>query len=480
MMEPGEVTNVIDSFEEGDIFDLNVSLGFQFASKSAKIFRETSIAQPGLSTGGYTSRLLNVAQYSSQIARLVPRIDIGVYHDIALYARMPIILSYSQKLEGVKGSDAKQSVALVGSPGEQLFKLPFKAPDRSGVEHLALGLDFNIFNQARDRSKPTWLFGAEVRFAAGDPMHACNPAAQVPCADPSDINRNKSKDSNFEGEDVSEHQPGVTRGTIGLEVHTILSKRIKYIEPYGGFSVLAEFYDSNDFKLTNLEGSLVNHPPIRGKMMLGTMVIPWENREKFARVTLDFRFTGEYISEGRDYSELFDALGSSEAASMRQPQWAAYKANPLFDASKCQPGAMGPCVPRSVVDEGSQKTYMTGLTDVYAHGSYKLSAGVTWQASEYVKFSLGGGFQFDQGHIITGDQPCNPSPKFLTGNASPTDADALAQAGPCHSGDDSTQNISATGQPNPNFRPTINVTGRRFYVDSSTTWDVAVSGAVMF
>lgn len=480
MMQPGEVTNVIDSFEEGDIFDLNVSLGFQFESKSAKIFRETSIAQPGLSTGGYTSRLLNVAQYSSEIARLVPRVDIGLYHDIAIYARLPIILSYSQKLEGLKGSDAKQSVVLAGSPGEQLFKLPFKSPNRSGVEHLALGLDFDIFNQARDRSKPTWLFGAEVRFAAGDPMHACDPSAAVRCADPSDINRNGKKDNNFEGEDVSEHQPGVTRGTIGLEAHTILSKRIKYIEPYGGFTVLAEFYDSNDFKLTNLEGSLVNHPPIRGKMILGTMVIPWENREKFARVTLDFKFTGEYISEGRDYSELFDALGSSSASSMRQPQWASYKANPLFDENNCSGNGMGPCVPRSVVDEGSQKSYNTGLTDVYAHGAYRLSAGVTWQASEYVKFSFGAGYQFTQGHIITGDQPCNPNPSIFSGNADKASGDIVAKAGPCHSGNDSTQNISATGIPNPNYRPALNVTGRRFYVDASTTWDVAVSGVVMF
>src|SRR5262249_26331747 len=134
----------------------------------------------------------------------------------------------------------------------------------------------------------------------------------------------------------------------------------------------------------------------------------------------------------------------------------------------------------SVIDQGSQKTYMTGLTDVYAHGSYRLSAGVTWQASEYVKFSVGGGFKFDQGHIITGDQPCNPNPKFITHNTNKKDPGVLPQAGPCHSGDDNTQNISATGQPNPNYRPTINVTGRRFYVDASQTWDVAISGVVMF
>jgi hypothetical protein len=467
MMESGEVTNVVDAFDDGDQFDLNVSLAFSYASKSAKILRETSIAEPGLTTGGYTSRLLNVAQYTSQTATLTPRVDIGLYHDLAIYARMPIVLSYSQKLDGLKGSDTKQATALMGAPGEQLFTLPFKAPDRSGVEYLALGLEFDILNQARDPSKPTWLFGAEVRIPFGDPMQACD--SKGVCADPSDYNRDgKSDPKQFDGTDVSKRQAGVTRGTIGLEAHTILSKRIKYIEPYGGFAALVEFYSSKDFALTNLDGSLVNHPPIRGKMIAGTMIIPWENREKYGRFTLDFRFTGEYVSEGRDYSELFDALGSSSAGSMRTPQWAGYKSNPDFNAANCGPGKPA-CPPRSVVDESSQKTYNTGLTDVYAHGVYRGSVSATWQASEYVKFSLGGGYQFDQGHVITGDQPCNPGFK-----------DDVGKSGPCHSGNDTTQSITATGIPNPNYRPAINVTGRRFYVDASNTWDIGLSGTVMF
>jgi hypothetical protein len=473
MMEAGDVTSVPDAFDDGDVFDAHVSLGFQFATKSAKILRETGIGGPGLASGGYTSRRMNVAEYSSQIARLTPRVDIGIYKDLAIFARLPIILTYSQELKDLDGSAAQQAVVAAGAPGEQLFSIPFKSPDRSGVEYLALGFDYNIFNQARDRSKPTWLFGAEARIAIGDPMQACNanPAAdQVACADPTDINRNAQPDGGFEGTDVSERQAGVTRGTIGLEVHTILSKRIKYIEPYGGFSALAEFYNSDDFTLTNLEGSLVNHPPFRGKMILGAMIIPWENREKFSRFTLDFRFTGEYISEGRDYSELFDALGSSSAQSMRTPQWASYRQNPIFNEASCNDGDnTTPCYPRSVVDQGSQKTFNTGLTDVYAHGAYRASISATWQASEYVKFSIGGGYHFEQGRIITGDQPCNPSFK-----------DDANRAGPCHSGDDSTQNITATGIPNPNYRAPINVVGRRFYVDASSTWDVAIAGTVMF
>ncbi len=471
MMESGEVTNVIDAFDEGDMFDLSVSLGFEYSSKTAKILRETHINEPGLTTGGFTANTMNVAEFSETTTKLVPRIDIGVYKDLALYVKLPIILNNSRKLDDLDGTKGRESVVLAGAPGETLFRLPFESPDRSGIEHIAVGLDLDIFNQARDRTKPTWLFGLEGRFTAGTPMHACNtsPAAgQVECADPADINRNGVSDGGLEGTDVAERDPGVTRGTVALEGHTILSKRIKYIEPYGGFSALFEFQnDSSDYGVTDLEGSLVNHPPLIGTMILGMMIIPWEHREKYGRLTFDLRFTGQYHSEGRDYSELFDALGSSSAGSLRNPQWSKYHANPDVGQTPL-PGEPNPAA--SVVDEGSQKTYFTGLTDVQAFGSYRGSASVTWQASEFVKFQFGVGYRHDQGHGITGDQPCNPDFK-----------DDITKSGPCHSGDEAAgQTISATGVPNPNYRPTVNAIGRRFYVDDSNTFDLFASGVVMF
>lgn len=472
MQEPGEVVNVIDAFDDGDQFDISISLGFNYSTKSAKIMRETNIFGPGLTSGGFTSNLMNVAAYSETTSRLIPRVDIGLYKDLALYFRMPIILSNSRELADLDGSASVTSTVLAGAPGETIFGLPFKSPDRSGLEYLAVGIDTSAFmNQARDRTKPTLLFGVEGRFAVGTPMHACNPtpaAGQLQCAHPSDIDRNGQRGGALEGFDVAEREAGVTRGTIGLEAHTLVSKRIKYLEPYGGFSALFEFQqEASDYGLTDLQGSLVNRPPIQGTITVGLMVIPWENREKFGRLTFDFRVQGKYTSEGRDYSEIFDAVGSSSANSLRQPQWAKYKANPSYDPN-APPGMRQPA---SVIDEGSQKTYVTGLTDVQQYASIRGSASVTWQASEFVKFNLGIGYMHDQKHGITGDQPCNPSFK-----------DDVFQSGPCKSGNElnSGETISATGIPNPNYRPSINAVGRRFWVSDSNTFDVFASGVVMF
>jgi hypothetical protein len=471
MSEPGEVVNVIDAFDEGNPFDLNIRLDFDYFNKSAKILRETSIPGAGLTSGGFTTHLLNVANYNETMARLTPRIDVGIYHDIAAHISLPIVLSNARSLSAVGGVPPVAD-ATAGAPGEQLFSVPFSSPTRSGLQGINAGLDFDILNQARDRTKPTWLFGFEGRFSVGTPMHACNPnpaMGQLQCADPSDIHRNGKQDvgapNQFEGTYSGQDRgAGITRGTTAIEVHTIMSRRIKYVEPYGGFSALFEFAnDSSDYGITDVSQTLVNHPPLVGTMMLGMMIIPWENREKFGRLTFDLRFTGQYHSEGRDYSELFDALGSSAAGSLRSPQWAGYMANP------------NGTIPISVVDPSTQKTYTTGLTDVLAYGSYRGSASVMWQASEYVKFQFGFGYSHDQGHVITGDAPCNPNTGNLSG------VGLLQAAGPCHLGDQSQgQTITSTGLPNPNFRQTINDVGRRYWVDSSNTFDLFASGVVMF
>jgi len=323
LREPSEIVQVVDAFDEDDLFDLHLSLGYQHTWKNAKIRRESSVLQSGLGTGGYTVSNMNVAAYSESTARLNTRADIGIYKDIAIVIRMPVILANDRKLEGLDGSENQQTTVLAGAPGEQLFSLPFESPTRSGIEYLALGMDFGLMNQARNKTKPTWIIGGEVRINVSEPMHACNdkptplnldPAvAQVKCARPNDIDRDGSApesdyfdpDSGVQLDDGpgGSRKPGVSRGTTGLNFHTYLSRRVKYIEPYGGFDVLFEFPTaSSDYKAVDLEGSLVNHPPLRGSVIVGMAVIPWEIRDAFQRLTIDGRFTGTYVSEGRDDS----------------------------------------------------------------------------------------------------------------------------------------------------------------------------------
>lgn len=481
--DPGDIVNVLDAFDDGDPFDISIGLGFGYFNKTATIKRETTLSGPGFTTGLYTANSLQVAKYFEQTARLTPRVEVGLYKDIALYVALPIVLTNTRELKAPDGQtdpSALEGGTLPDGSKERLFTLPFQAPERNGLENITVGLHFNFMNQFRDPSKPTWLFGVEGRFAVGTAMQPCNknPAAgQVQCAYPGDRNRNGTADgsANFEpdaGAFGNKRDAGITRGTFGLEAHTYLSRRVKYVEPYGGFSALFEFpWDGTDIKLSDLKGSLVSLPPIVGTVVLGMMVHPWENREKRARLTIDFRFQGEYHSEGRDYSELYDALGSSDAPSLRNPNYGRFMANPQFNNGWCTDNDPStPCYPRSVVDPTSGSVYFNGAADVAAFGSYRGSTSISWQASEYVKFSLGFGLRYDQAHQISKDAPCNPSFR----------KEGAEVAGYCQAGNISTQNIEATGIPNPNYRPTINAIGRRFLVDDSVTWDLSLSAYAMF
>lgn len=480
LRESAEITSVADAFDDDDSFDLHLTLGFQQTWKSGNIQRESNSLADQFSSGNFVASNMNVAKYTETTSRLNTRAEVGIYKDIALVLRLPVILSNNRKLEAIN-SNVPQSVVLQGLPGEQLFSLPFQSPTRGGIEYLAVGLNVDAMNQQRDRTKPTWLIGIEGRFNVSEPMHACSKNAplnqtngQVSCAYPSDVNRDGVgrqmpgppggpdylDGTNFSGG----RKEGVSRGTTGLEAHTYISKRTKYVEPYGGFSALFEFQNaSSDYGQTDLQGSLVNHPPFRGTLVGGIAVIPWEIRDQFQRVELDFRASGTYVTEGRDYSPLFDALGASDAPSLRRPNFASFQDNPNTASAARYP---------SVIDPTSQKVYVTGLTDMQQHGIYTFSTQLTFQAGEYVKFNVGGAFTAEQGHFITFDQPCNPDVNKTVGTA-----------GPCSStSTDSTGAVSttATGVPNPNYRPVINTPGRRFRADDATLWDAWINAIVMF
>lgn len=479
-----DLLDVADAFDHDDPFDVNLRLSFDHESRSATIRRENAAAGAGVMGGGYLSDRLGVASYGESTQRLIPEINIGIFRELALSLRLPIILANNRGLTELEGSAANPA-ATEGLSGEQLFSPNFNSPSRSGIEYLAVGLDLGLMSQFRNPSHPNWVIGVEARFNVSEPMHACNAepeSGEEQCAHPADINRDGENDplgpafdaalsdgANLsdepEGNFAGGRSPGVSRGTHALEGHAYVSRRLRYIEPYTGIAALLEFQaDGSDFGGGDFVGALINHPPLRGSVIAGIAVIPWEQPEKFSRISVDFRVTGTYVSEGRDYSELFDALGSSNAPSLRSPNFETYRANTLPD------GSPNPQVP-STVDPNSRRVNFTGLTDVQQHGDYKLRTQFTWQAGRYVKFDLAATWRIIQGHFITFDQACNPAIFQL-----PT------EAGTCkvNLGSSASPDWRATGAPNPEHRRVINDPGRRFRVDTSHGFALWLRANVLF
>ncbi|CAN5576003.1 hypothetical protein BH09MYX1_BH09MYX1_64120 [soil metagenome] len=450
LSETAEVTSVVDAFDRDDPFDLHIFAGFQQMWKRADIHRETELSQPGLSTGGFVPFSENVAAFSQNTSLLNLGVDIGIFRDLAIVFRLPIILSDSRELTDLDGS-SRNPERLNDPTGEPIFKVPFTSPTRSGIDYLAVGLNWAVLNQQRDVSKPTWVIGVEGRFGVGTPLHACN-------ANPSRIDPRTGKTSEQCPDPVTgaARDPGISRGMYSIVGKSIISKRFGWVEPYTGFDVIAEFprTDSDFGASNNLRGSLLNHPPIVGTFTIGLEVIPWERREGFQRLVFDFRIQGIYNSPGREYSELFDALGSSTAPTLATPNPGGYVGGPNGT---------------SVVDPSAQKVYFAGITDQAGYGAFNAMAGVTWQAGEYIKFGASGGVRFNESHLITAGDPCNPNV-------------ALDQAtsGPCRAGDASTGSQRVTGIPNPNYRAIIDSPTRRFTVDNTVIGTLMLSGTVMF
>jgi len=449
MSETAEITSVVDAFDGDDPFDLNLTLGFQQTWKHSNIHRETSLNQPGLSSGGYVAGTENVASYSRSTSTLQTGADIGIYKDLAIIFRLPIILSDQQSLGDLNGSSAEPQL-LQDSQGHQLFNVPFKSPTRSGIDWFSLGLDWAIYNQQRNPSKPTWVVGVEGRFAVGTPLHACNAAAAIQCPYPGPTNGPNAGQS---------RDPGISRGMDTVSAHTVFSRRFGYVEPYSGLWFLADFPQSGtDYGATDtFQGSVVNHPPLVGNFSMGMEVLPWEHREQFQRLVADFRLSGIYHSAGREYSELFDALGSSLAPSLRTSNPGGYTAG------------TGKLAGQSVQDTSQQQVNFTGITDQAPYVSVNARIAATLQAGEYVKFTAGVGLTYDQSHLITDADACNPN---FTGSA--------AAAGPCHTASTVGNAGTVTGIPNPNQRPIIDLPGHRFSSDDGTIVDLWISGVVMF
>lgn len=437
--ESAELTRVPSAFDEGHPFDVDFVLGFTHRIKTANIRRETALAGPGLSDDGYVAATENVARFTQARSELLTGADIGLYRDLALVFRLPIVLADARDLADLDGSSANPT-RLMTPDGDMLFNLPQKSPTRSGIDWMKLGVRYAIFNQVRDRTKPTWVIGAGTRIAVGSPMRACTSAtATMPasCGDPAD--RSKPVD------------PGISRGTDALELETQVSRRYGSIEPYLAFGALMEFARSSSaFRgLGTSDNASVRHLPLRTHATIGVEFVPWSRLERHQRVVLDAHAHGQLITRGRDYSELFDALGASNARALTTPN----------------PGAfhLGPDGMSSVADPNVQSVTFTGATTVDTHAAMGGSLGATWQAGEHLKFTASGGLTFVQAHALSTSGACNTS----------LDGSSAAQ-GPCQSGG------RPTGTPNPHHRAVIDDPGHRFVAEDTKIIHLWFGGIVMF
>ena len=83
--QAAEVTRVATAFEEGNQFDIHFGVAYDFSFKRAAILREWN-AGPGDTSTGLVKDLL----YRQQRHTVLPTMEIGLWHDLAIYAALQL------------------------------------------------------------------------------------------------------------------------------------------------------------------------------------------------------------------------------------------------------------------------------------------------------------------------------------------------------------------------------------------------------
>ena len=417
----GEFTDVIDAFDKdnGDPFDLNIRIGYERFQESGDITRETTDSNRIEKDEYYPS--YKFATYEHVQNRLNLGIDIGLFRDVSFRFDIPVILSDDRELKSVGGFD-----------GTALFYESLKSPQRSGVDQVIAGLWWSILDQSRVKEYPTMTAFIEGRFAVGKKLQAA-------CVGSPALN-------NCIGESTVavDDEAGISNNMNQLRLGLHFSRRYGFIEPYMGIDAMFGFYKGTD--LTMGTGALNTMPPVVGTFDFGLELVPWEVPDEDRKFLIIVGGGATYHSEGRTYTPLFDALGTSS----------------YFTDQGYPPGA-DPNNPADLDDDGvtdptpgsaEQKALAdwNGMTDIENYAELYGRLDFSIQPAKYVKFNLGFKAGHKSSHFITKTDQC-PLGKVVDGVCT---------------------------EFNPGHRPILDDPGNRFRAERAFVWSLFLDAIAQF
>jgi hypothetical protein len=267
---PAEVTEVLDAADGDDPIDINLDVGFRSMLNRSKITHEASWywQRPG-----YSDRPdFNELRFEQQVYAMDYTFQIGLYHDVELYANLPWIIQDKRSITWVSGVSNTTSTLYQLNPtdpdypGNALAMDPTDNPSskRSGIGDIQIGFKWAAFNDERDDTKSVWIIGLDYTIPSGK------------LAQPKDV-------------------AAGAEGNVGLGQHVItpfmlFSHRFKVLDPYLGLhgSIPVQ---GREAKNAGFEA------PYWGGFLVGMEIIPWENKDKHQKFAIDVRLTTDFFSE---------------------------------------------------------------------------------------------------------------------------------------------------------------------------------------
>ena len=465
--EAAEVTRVATSFEDDNVFDVHFGVAYDFNFKQAAVLREWNSGRGGANPDTQ-NRLVKDLIYRQQRHTLTPTVEIGLWHDLALYVSLPIVLndtreySFDQRVDDCVFGDSPQTATCVnkdnsttirdeiiprngfdatntGDPFGQFTgpdtELIFRGPVRRGLDQLHVGLKYGILNQTKRSHMPNWIIAAEGRFAVGRKMSF---RRSIEISDPDGNHR-------------------VGRRIHELGFWTALSRRYRFLDPFfTAFWRQSIRANGSNFQDFSGEGSQDNvNPQSQAGLSVGSEIVPWERKARNLKVAVVVSGSAALHYGGRGYSEVWELLADSPSlvGSYRpSTQRVDAMGNPVSPADFCnrntalQIGRDSPGDPRYVTDSGGACAPFEGVTDLQDYASFGFNGGMNLHLGRFTRLQFGVNVLTDTRHFVT-----------FTGRG-----DASRDGA---GGTDPETVEPGTAEVNPMRRDVVDNVGRRYVVD---------------
>ncbi len=326
---------------------------------------------------------------------------------------------------------------------------------RSGFAEPSVGLHWSVFNDQRDPTKANLLLGFDYVMPI------------VPIAD--------------------QGNSAVGRGMHEFQFKIASSKKFGWIEPYFGLEYFLPVARDDSPLRANLDpnndGQVFTNPPMRGEVTFGTEFIPYENAELGQRYGIDMRFTFGYVSEGRDYSPVYDHFAGSRCNDKTMsdvlPKFGTNGelSNPddvacawiLREPANTQGEGRNFYDLGAVVDDddifNNTEFSKNGIMTVESYGTFRGMLAFYLQPAKNFQLKAVGQLEHQQEH-------------FLTNARTGRDADDANEET-----NDITVDLEGADseiERNPVYNPTVDSSGERLRVQNFNTWIVMVTAALQF
>ncbi len=315
LVAAAEITDVADAadtirignLQRDDPFDFYLGAEFENDLGTGKITREP-IDRPGISPDDPNActernprdcRPVDELTFRRVTNRLNVSGQIGIFHDLALSFGWHMVVSDSIKFafaDGVSGANS----TVAPDTGTTLFSIPHSYYHR-GSGAFDLGLKWAPLSDERDESKPSWV----LYFNWSSPLVA---TTYNPAVDDATISHPATA-----GDGVHRLTGGmalskriVNFGLIGIDPNL---PRRGYIDPYIDLSYTLPVPQRGRALAENLPASNFGSPPSHeARCNAGFEIVPVENLKNGYKLAVDLGLRSTYYSQGRNYSELTDAL----------------------------------------------------------------------------------------------------------------------------------------------------------------------------